>query len=89
MCKSLIEDQGQLAVLGVFGMQKERRGSFCPCDSLNHGLMLQASEGPAAAQAYLAIPGPGVATARSILSETYLRRLSKLPLDDLEDQKFD
>ena len=50
---------------------------------------VQAAQGPEAAQAYLATPGPGVSTARSILSETYLRRLSKLPLDDTEDRSFD
>jgi len=52
-------------------------------------LVMQAVEGPEAAQAYLAVPGPGISTARSILSEVYLRRLSKLPLDDFEDQSFD
>lgn len=50
--------------------------------------VLQVSEGHGAAQAYLAVPGPGVITARSILSETYLRRLAKLPLDDAEDKSF-
>ena len=50
---------------------------------------MQAAEGPEVAQEYLAIPGPGISTARAILNEAYLRRLSKLPLDDAEDQSFD
>lgn len=53
------------------------------------GCIMQAADGPQAAQAYLAKPGPGALTARSILSEAYLRRLSKLPLDDTEDKAFD
>lgn len=50
---------------------------------------LQAGEGPAVAQAYLSTSSPGIATARSILSDSYLRRLSKLPLDDAEDESFE
>lgn len=51
--------------------------------------IVQAADSLDSAQNYLATPGPGVTTARSILSETYLRRLSKLPLDDAEDKSFD
>ena len=48
----------------------------------------QVSENSEVVERYLATPGPGTSTARSVLSETYLRRLSKLPLDDVEDKDF-